>query len=351
MSVQLRTKALKSGKKSYYLDIYHNGERSYEFLKIYSSPKDSATDNKEKKILAENIRAKRELEINNEDYGFVPSHRKKVDFLKYFQKFIDTNKKVGNRKFIGAFQKFKAYYQKDKLPFKNLNKKLCQGFCDYLKSKEGGLSGETPFDYFKRFQTVINKAIDEEIILKNPSKGIKISRESNQLKKEVLSKEELQTLANTYCGNEEVKRTFLFACFSGLGEAEIRQLTWERIQNNRIKLFREKNGKQIINQLPPVAIKLLGKRGATKAKIFSLPTDTAINKNLKLWLRKANIDKKITFYCGRHTFATQLLLNGANLKTVADCLGHSSTQHTVKYLNYVNELKDEAINNLPHIDF
>jgi len=67
-------------------------------------------------------------------------------------------------------------------------------------------------------------------------------------------------------------------------------------------------------------------------------------------MKQAGIHKNISFYCGRHTFATQLLLNGANLKTVADCLGHTSTTHTVKYLNYVDALKTEAIGALPGIE-
>ncbi len=55
MAVQLRTKKLKGGKISYYLDIYHNGRRSYEFLKIYTSPSDTTTKKKEKKQLAEKL--------------------------------------------------------------------------------------------------------------------------------------------------------------------------------------------------------------------------------------------------------------------------------------------------------
>ena len=35
MSVQLRKKACAGNKQSYYLDIYHNNERHYEFLKMY----------------------------------------------------------------------------------------------------------------------------------------------------------------------------------------------------------------------------------------------------------------------------------------------------------------------------
>ena len=35
MSVKLRKKNLADGKKGLYLDIYHNGQRHYDFLKLY----------------------------------------------------------------------------------------------------------------------------------------------------------------------------------------------------------------------------------------------------------------------------------------------------------------------------
>ena len=88
MPVKLRSKTLSGGKKSYYLDIYHNGERHYEFLKIYLEKGDK--DLKEKKMLAERIRAKRELEIQSEDFDFVPKHRKNIDFISFYQNFIDN---------------------------------------------------------------------------------------------------------------------------------------------------------------------------------------------------------------------------------------------------------------------
>lgn len=349
MPVALRTKNLKEGKKSYYLDIYHNGERNYEFLKMYISPKDSKEDKKEKKLLAERIRAKREIEISSEEYDFIPSHKKKIDFILYFQKFIEDYNGAGIRKFISSLNKFTAYLNKEKLPFNKLNKKICQEYCDFLKSSESGLSGETPSDYFKRFQRVINKAITDGIINANPAKGISIKKDSN-VKKEVLTSEELQKLANTECGNSEVKKAFLFACFTGLGEAEIRKLTWSRISDDTLKTNREKNGKPVFVPLSPVALKLIGEKGKPNEPIFNvLPTGTAINKCIKTWVKRAEIEKKITFYCGRHTFAIQLIKGKTDLNTVKNLMGHSDIATTVKYLNYIKDLEEEAIGNLPEL--
>lgn len=348
MSVKLRTKALTNGKKSYYLDIFHNGNRQYEFLKIYTKPGDK--DAKEKKLLAERIRAKRELEISSEEYGFVPKHRKNIDFINYFKNFLENYKGKDNRLVRYALEKFKLMIGKETLPIRSLTPTLCEEYADFLKDPKNGLRGETPYNYWTKFRKVIKQAIKDDIIIKNPTQDIVVRRVTGQLKKNVLTREELQVIAKTKCGNEEIKRAFLFACFTGLGVAEIRKLTWVKVMNNKLIIKREKTNEQVINDLHPVALQLLGPQGGPNQIIFNLPTDTGISKTLKAWIKRAGIQKNISFYCGRHTFATQLLLNGANLKTVADCLGHTSTKHTVKYLNYVDELKSKAIGDLPSIE-
>ena len=55
-------------------------------------------------------------------------------------------------------------------------------------------------------------------------------------------------------------------------------------------------------------------------------------------------------HCGRHTFATQMLSNGANVKVVSELLGHSSLKFTQKYLRALDEQKKAAINSLPAIE-
>lgn len=349
MAVNLKWRTLKNGVKSAYLDINHNNKRNYEFLKIRISKNDESR--KEKKRLAESIRAKRELEITTEVYNFTPSHKKKVKFIDYYQNFIDNYTKKDIRKVRYSLEKFKDFIKNDSIQFQEITPLLSEQFMDYLKN-DCGLTGATPSDYWKQFKRILKQAIKEGIIIKNPADDLIFkgsSKQNNQLRKNVLTTDELRKLYTTYCGNDNVKRAFLFACYTGLGMAELRKLKWGRVNNGKIKLFREKNGEQILNDLHPAAIKLLGKPKGPDKLIFELPSDVAVGKDIKNWIKKAEIEKNISFYCGRHTFATQLLLNGANLKTVADCLGHVNTKHTVKYLNYVDTLKTEAISNLPDI--
>ena len=57
------------------------------------------------------------------------------------------------------------------------------------------------------------------------------------------------------------------------------------------------------------------------------------------------------FHCARHSFAVNILNNGANIKILANLLGHSGLKHTEKYTRVVDKLKEEAINSLPELKF
>lgn len=58
----------------------------------------------------------------------------------------------------------------------------------------------------------------------------------------------------------------------------------------------------------------------------------------------------LLMHCGRHSFAVNILNNGANIKTVSSLLGHSSLQMTEKYMHAIDKLKEDAINSLPDIE-
>ena len=57
----------------------------------------------------------------------------------------------------------------------------------------------------------------------------------------------------------------------------------------------------------------------------------------------------LAFHTARHSFAVNILNNGANIKTVASLLGHSGLKHTEKYTRAIDSLKQDAINSLPEL--
>ena len=349
MGVKLNERILAKGVKRYYLVIWNNGIRSYEWLHTV----EKGDDKKQKKALAETIRAQRALEIESEGTNFVPKHKKKITITQYFDNYTKSYKQKDLRTIEGALNKFQEYLQKPKLPISSLNQLHIEKFKYYLVH-DAGIKGETPYSYWRRFKKVLINAEKESYIKESVYKNVrwesKNKKAESTLTKQVLTEDEIAILKEARCGNAEVKRAFLFACYTGLGYAEFKKLTWKNIVNQKLVIDRAKTNSEINIKLSNSALQLIGER--SNGLIFNLKnegkflSDTAINKNLRNWVSKAGIEKGITFYCGRHTFAVRLLINGANLKTVSDALGHKTSAHTIKYLNHVNSLKDDATFNL-----
>lgn len=359
MNVRLRNKKLIKGVIRYYLDIYIEGKRSYEFLDVKIYPSDTTSIKGEKKKIAELIRSNKELELLTDITSYVPKHLKNVNFLDFADNFITNYTKKDVRMLKATLKQFKKYLNNDNLNVLQITPSIMYGFKDYLID-QCGLTGETPHNYFTRFKKIISSAELKGLIKDNPTKDIKFRKQvgDTTLKKQVLNTEELQLLASTYCGNENVKKAFLFSCYSGLGEAEIKVLKWNNISNNQLITFRKKTKQKIQIKLKENIFNLLGERGKKDEYIFNLKNKSgvflstnAINKCIKNWVERANIDKHITFYCARHSFATQLLQYGADLKSVSNAMGHTNVKSTIKYLNYIDNLKDNAIDNLPDINF
>lgn len=57
----------------------------------------------------------------------------------------------------------------------------------------------------------------------------------------------------------------------------------------------------------------------------------------------------VLFHCARHSFITNIMANGANIKTAASLAGHSTTRHTEKYVHIIDELKQKAVDSLPDL--
>jgi len=355
MSVKLRKRKNKDGSTSLYLDIYENYRRRYEFLnecklEAGSSPAVKAA-NKARLSLAEQIATKTALTMQAQDYSIKDSiKRQSLPVLSLFDAFLMGYKKKDARLVRACYAKFRAFLAETsntKVSTKSLSKSLLIDFKAYLEDQ---LNGETPINYFKKLKMVLAYGVREGYFDKNPAEGIALTRQEG-IAKEVLDYKEIRLLYNTPCGNETVKRAFLFCLNTGLRFGDVKDLTWSSIQGGVLKITQNKTRKVASVNLNEVALALLELKSRKKANelVFDLPSHTACNKLLATWCKRAGVSKHITWHCARHSFATNLIIYGGDVNTVKSLLGHSSYAYTIRYVREVEKLKVDAVHNLPSL--
>lgn len=364
-NVTLREKPLANGNISLYLDIYRDGIRVKEYLKLYivakPKDKDERAANKETLRLAEEIRAARQSELNHAAFGLISPVKQRVHLYDYFEKYIEAYTKKDIRMITGAFERFKDFmaqeypHRKEQIRFDELTPEMIKGFVDYLQSRS---RGEGALGYYQRFKKVINSAVEKNIIHKSPCTGIRCIVDENSLKKDVLSVEEIQQLAQTPYQNTELRRAFLFCLYAGLRYCDVVDLKYSNVDysGKRIRFEQDKTkghskNSVVVIPLSQTLLSFIGPKPEKDDYIFHLPSHTGCLKALRTWVARAGIDKHITWHCARHSLAVNLLGEyHVDIKTVASLLGHSGLKHTEKYTRAVDALKEKAINSLPEIN-
>lgn len=383
---KLKQKALSDGNLSLYLDYYlgrvnvkdettgeitNKVQRKREFLHLtlLASPRTpiERQQNKETLALAQKIRFEREQELKESMHGYRLKKDRDINFIDYFRAYIDSYTKKDIRMMQIALNRFVDFlkdtpeYNKFSLRIKpeQITRDMIEDFTEYLQSRS---VGEGAKSIYARFKKVIKYAIEHDVMLKNPCNGIIIKVDEQRLKKEVLSQEEIQTLIATHYENENpnIRRAFIFCLYCGLRYCDVKDLTFENVDfaNKRLNFEQSKTkghsaNSSVIIPLNEGILKLIGEPQQPDNRtelIFPLPSYEMCLKALKRWVKRAGINKHISWHCARHSFAVNILNNGANIKTVASLLGHSGLKHTEKYTRAVDSLKQEAINSLPELN-
>lgn len=370
--VRLRTKELSNGNKSLFLDIYIDGKRSYDYLRLYLIPERSAKDkaqNKQTLSLANAIKAQRIVEIQNGRHGFADSSKKeRLSFIDFLWSEVERYKKKGCTMYAQSVRNSILHllqYNGD-VKFKQVTKQYLKGYIDYLDVAvaRGGksLSAASKKLYFSVLVTALNRAVKEEIIDKNPAHLISAEDRPNDKnkKREFLTLEELQLLMSStynFVGGRfrDVRQAFLFSCFCGLRLSDVRNLTWGdmiKLSDGSIivRVSQQKTGELIDIPLSANALaQLPTQKGGIADRVFSLPMAWVIERELERWVKSAKITKHITYHCSRHTHATLLLTYGADIYTVSKLLGHTRVQTTEIYAKIIDDKKRQAVNLIPTI--
>lgn len=371
--IRLRQRELKTGGASLYLDIYIDGVRRYEYLKLYLVPESTREDkekNRQTIQLAEAIKAKRVVDLQNDIHGFQRQDAGKTRFFDYYIRMCEERKqpdgKGGNwGNWYSCLHHLRIYERRSNITFGEINGAWVRGFREYLDKravawasddrklrKDKPLSQNSKASYFNKVRACIRQALEERIITINPLVGIDGFKELEGTRM-YLTLEEVKRLAITKCDNEDLKKAFLFSCLTGLRRSDIERLKWVHVykqgEYTRIIFRQKKTGQQEYLDINKQAEELMGERGAPDSYVFRILTPSSANACIKTWCARAGIDKEITFHCGRHTFATMMLDLGTDIYTVSKLLGHKQLNTTQRYTKVLDKNKQAAVSNIPDI--
>lgn len=382
---KLMAQGLQDGRDSLYLEyymgfdlveskngtLYKKANRKTERLNLFlwQAPRTpiERQQNKETLELAKKIRFERGQQLLEQGEGYRLKKDNNINFLDWMWSYYEAYTKGDKRHikrahdvfidFLNATPEYQKYAKR--LKPEQLDKDMIVAFTEYLQHR---FRGEGPHTLYARFKKIIAAAVDKDVMRKDPCHGISITIDNGSLKKDVLSMDEIKQLITCHYQGESVniRRAFLFCLRCGLRFCDVKDLTYSNVDfSNRLLKFEQAKTKghssasSVVIPLSDGVLELIGKpsvEGNRDELIFPLPSHTMCLKALRHWCKRAGIDKHITWHCARHSFAVNILNNGANIKTVAALLGHSGLKHTEKYTRAVDALKQDAINSLSVLD-
>jgi len=194
-------------------------------------------------------------------------------------------------------------------------------------------------------KSMLNRAVKDGAIKINPVKEYKIHRVNGT--REFLTIQELQKLEDLMKKNlkpnlRQVLKYFLFACYTGLRYQDIKNLKYGNIDNNMITILMHKTKERVTVPMIKKSRALLGNE-FPEQKVFKVFVNQVTNRYLKELAGKAQIKKKISFHCSRHTFATVSMELGIPIEYVSSLLGHKDLKTTRIYAKILDYKKIEAM--------
>lgn len=369
-TIEIRTKELNDGSQSLYLDIYDNGQRSYEFLKLYIVPGNDANTkamNKNAMRKAVAIKAERMLGIEKEkDEREKENPGQKIfsDWMNDYLANIVCNPEYSEgygkniQSLINTVTAYLSHIAHPRLRICKIDKKFCKGFIEFMqndysstKNPEKKLSHQTLMLRQNGFRHMLTQLVHDGLLKSNPFDKLHSTEiiHSQLPAINYLTKDEVMAIAKTETPFEETKRCFMFCCYTGLRHSDISALRWDDIketdQGLMIMLTMQKTQRIVSIPVGEMAQEWLPEKPKrARGLVFAVPTISAANRNLKKIAQAAGIEKDFSFHTSRRTFATLTLAAGGDIYTTSKLLGHTNVNTTQRYAEVVMETKVDTIN-------
>jgi len=228
--------------------------------------------------------------------------------------------------------------------------------------------------YLRCLRSIFNDAISDGLIAKEqyPFGRRKYEVPSGRNIKKALSIHEIEMIFNYAAepGSEEMARDYWIFLYmaNGMNVKDMALLKYGNIKGSYIEYERAKtiNTKRdyepiqvfLLDRLKEIIIKYGNRRKGHDDFIFPILKKNLtpeqqqklialkvhlINEWMKSIAQKLGIEKTVTTYFARHSFATVLKLSGFRKELIGDSLGHRSANTTELYLgSFEDEIKQEA---------
>lgn len=333
---------------TYAVRYVHPLTGKWKYYKSFKKKKDANFQASELRVLLEN--------------GGIPEKRKKLNLLTFSEVAVFLKEEWKKRNSRGELSDKTVF---DYLIWLNVLEKQFAGSLLCKVSKDDVLeivdsqveknSVISANKYLLVLKFVFRKGVELKAIVENPVEDIKLLNEKKHERKEFLLPKQLDSLI---CASKKTRAKFYLPAIIFLGaehgasKQEILSLTWPKIifdweEKGIITFFRTKNKKERTEFLMPRTREALLKwkehqEWMRKRKRISSNGSNLVFCRLngeplkgfrKAWketCRIAGIDN-FHFHDLRHTFCSNLILSGADLKTVKEMIGHNDLSQTDRY--------------------
>ena len=198
---------------------------------------------------------------------------------------------------------------------------------------------------------MFTRAIEWNMAIDNPVKRVKMFRE-NPGRIRYLTNQETQRLLGQ-CA-EHLRPIVITALYTGMRLGEILGLEWQDIDFDQKTVYirKSKSGYSrdvpmaepvyfALMRLPKVGKHVFCKSDGTRFKEIRTAFNNAV--------QRAEVED-FRFHDLRHTFASHLVMNGTDLMTVKELLGHRTINMTLRYAHLSPEHKRKAVESLKYSD-
>jgi len=305
--------------------------------------------------------------LKNEFQGKVKLKSKSISIIEVMQKhaaFFERKVTAGERA-PASLQKYgrakylliafmRKQYGIDDIDAIDINSAFVYNLEEYLKYESNfkgrlGIKNNSVVKYIRVYKTACNYCIKMGLLDKNPF--MVYDGKLNVKDATFLTQQELNAIEEKLIGNERLQKVrdiFLFSCYTGYAPVDACALTKDNLYEDSsndlwILTHRAKTAiKANVPVLPPV-LKIITKYEGKQENLIPKISNQKMNAYLKEIADICDINKHLTWYVARHTFATTVALgNGVRIENLSAMMGHTNikqTQHYAKVMD-VNVKED-----------